>query len=159
MLSTEHWDGKLFLSGWNAADKTRDVIAPGSGEKLTRVGIATPKDVAEATQRAKAAQRGWVALPYEERATIFRKAADIVHRETELMTSWIVRETGGIPPKAGVELHMAHGILLEAASLLTQPSGLLLPSNGGRISLARRVPHGVVGVISPFNFPLILSIR
>jgi benzaldehyde dehydrogenase (NAD) len=36
---------------------------------------------------------------------------------------------------------------------------LLLPSDGGRISLARRVPHGVVGIISPFNFPLILSIR
>ena len=158
-LSTEHWDGKLFLSGWNAADKTRDIVAPGSGEKLTRVGIATPKDVAEAAKRAKAAQAAWVALPYEERASIFRKAADIVHRETELMTSWIVRETGGIPPKAGVELHMAHGILLEAAALLTQPSGLLLPSNGGRISIARRVPHGVVGVISPFNFPLILSIR
>ncbi|TRZ56695.1 MAG: aldehyde dehydrogenase family protein [Rhodocyclaceae bacterium] len=158
-LSTQHWDGKLFLSGWNAAAKTRDVIAPGSGEQLTCVGIASPQDVAEAAKRAKAAQAAWVALPYEERATIFRKAAEIVERETALMTSWIVRETGGIPPKAGVELHMAHGILLEAASLLTQPSGLLLPSNGGRISLARRVPHGVVGVISPFNFPLILSIR
>jgi benzaldehyde dehydrogenase (NAD) len=43
--------------------------------------------------------------------------------------------------------------------MVTQPGGLLLPSDGGRISLARRVPHGVVGIISPFNFPLILSIR
>ena len=158
-LSTEHWDGKLFLSGWSAAAASRDVIEPGSGARLTRVGIASARDVGEAAKRAKAAQAAWATLPYEERATIFRKAAAIVERETELMASWIVRETGGIPPKAGVELHMAHGILLEAAALLTQPSGLLLPSNQGRISMARRVPHGVVGVISPFNFPLILSIR
>jgi benzaldehyde dehydrogenase (NAD) len=54
---------------------------------------------------------------------------------------------------------MAVGILNEAAGMVTQPSGLMLPSDGGRISMARRTPHGVVGVISPFNFPLILSIR
>ena len=35
----------------------------------------------------------------------------------------------------------------------------MLPSDGGRISLARRVPRGVIGIISPFNFPLILSSR
>ena len=158
-LGTEHWDGKLFLSGWNAAEATLDVVEPGSGARLTRVGMATPEDVGEAAKRAKVAQAGWAALPFEERAGIFRKAAAIVLREAELISSWIVRETGGIPPKAGVELHMAQGILLEAAALLTQPCGLLLPSDGGRISMARRVPHGVVGVISPFNFPLILSIR
>ena len=38
----------------------------------------------------------------------------------------------------------------------TEPQGLVLPSDGDRISIARRVPRGVIGVISPFNFPLIL---
>ena len=54
---------------------------------------------------------------------------------------------------------MAAGILYQSSAMLTEPQGILLPSNSGRISMARRVPHGVVGVISPFNFPLILSIR
>ncbi|MCX7170556.1 MAG: benzaldehyde dehydrogenase, partial [Proteobacteria bacterium] len=130
-----------------------------SGAVLTQVGMATPTDVAKAAKRARAAQPAWAALPYEQRAAIFRKAAAIIERETADMSQWIVRETGAIPPKAGVELHMAVGILHEAAGMLTQPSGLLLPSDGSRISLARRVPHGVIGVISPFNFPLILSIR
>lgn len=158
-LNTGIWNGKLFLSGWNATGKAHEVLEPATGSVLTRVGMATPEDATEAAKRAKAAQAAWVALPYEQRATIFRKAAAIIERETESMTQWIVRETGCIPPKAGVELHMAVGILHESAAMLTQPSGLVLPSDGGRISMARRVPHGVVGVISPFNFPLILSIR
>ncbi|KAF0165338.1 MAG: benzaldehyde dehydrogenase (NAD) [Rhodocyclaceae bacterium] len=158
-LNTGIWNGKLFLGGWNAATSAREILEPATGAVLTRVGIATPADATEAAKRAKAAQAAWVALPYEQRAAIFRKAAAIIERETEGMTQWIVRETGCIPPKAGVELHMAVGILHEAAGMITQPSGLMLPSDGGRISLARRVPHGVVGVISPFNFPLILSIR
>ena len=158
-LNTGIWNGKLFLSGWNEASLAREILEPASGSVLTRVGMATPADVAEAAKRARAAQTAWAALPYEQRAAIFRKAASIIERETEGMTQWIVRETGAIPPKAGVELHMAVGILNEAAGMVTQPSGLVLPSDGGRISLARRVPHGVVGVISPFNFPLILSIR
>jgi len=158
-LNTETWKGKLFLGGWTAAGKAQDVLEPATGAVLTNVGMATPADVAQAAQRARAAQPGWAGMPYEQRAAIFRKAAAIVERETAGMTQWMVRETGSIPPKAGVELHAAVGILHEAAAMVTQPGGLLLPSDGGRISLARRVPHGVVGIISPFNFPLILSIR
>src|SRR6267378_5402911 len=70
-----------------------------------------------------------------------------------------MRETGAIRPKADVELKMAAGILNASANMPTEAQGLLLPSNQGRISLARRLPHGVVGVIAPFNFPLILAIR
>lgn len=46
-----------------------------------------------------------------------------------------------------------------AAAMPMQPQGIVLPSVPGRTSIARRVPHGVVGVISPFNFPLILTLR
>jgi benzaldehyde dehydrogenase (NAD) len=70
-----------------------------------------------------------------------------------------MRETGGIGPKAGFEIHMVANILHRSAAMVTEPQGLLLPTDPGRISMARRVPRGVVGVISPFNFPLILSAR
>jgi benzaldehyde dehydrogenase (NAD) len=65
-----------------------------------------------------------------------------------------------VPGKAAFEVDLALGELWEAAALPTQPHGHLLPSSEpGRESIARRVPLGVVGVISPWNFPLILSIR
>ena len=70
-----------------------------------------------------------------------------------------MRETGGIQPKAMFEIDSVLHHLHEAAAMLTQPKGLVLPSVEGVTSLARRVPHGVVGVISPFNFPFLLSSR
>jgi benzaldehyde dehydrogenase (NAD) len=75
------------------------------------------------------------------------------------LRTWMVRETGSIPGKIDTELAMARGILTNAAAMLGEPQGLVLPGGASRISMARRIPLGVVGVIAPFNFPLILAIR
>ncbi|MBC7957317.1 MAG: benzaldehyde dehydrogenase, partial [Cytophagales bacterium] len=108
---------------------------------------------------ARRAQPAWAALPHQKRAAIFHKAAALCAEHAEAITPMLMRESGSIAPKIGVELEMATAICREAAAMCTQPRGLVLPADGSRLSLARRVPHGVVGVISPFNFPLILSIR
>ena len=57
------------------------------------------------------------------------------------------------------EIREAALICRLAAHLPLQSQGHVLPSVPGRTSIARRVPHGIVGVISPFNFPMILTIR
>lgn len=159
LMDASVWDGNLFNGKWAAADQTMDVDEPATGEILTRVGRATPADVSQAAAVARAAQPSWAATDFEARAAIFRKAAQLMEQHGEEITPWIVRETGSIPPKVGVELHGAALSLWDAAAMLTQPHGLILPSANGITSLARRRPHGVVGVISPFNFPLILSMR
>jgi benzaldehyde dehydrogenase (NAD) len=150
---------KYYSEGWTAGTTTAEVTDKATGAVISRIGLAAPTDVARAAQAARAAQPGWIALPYEERAAIFRKAARLVEDNADAIAPWIMRETGGIRPKADVELRMAAGILHASASMLTEPQGLLLPTTAGRMSFARRQPHGVVGVISPFNFPLILSMR
>jgi benzaldehyde dehydrogenase (NAD) len=61
--------------------------------------------------------------------------------------------------KAHFEVSVTVRCLYEAASMTSQPNGLMLPSNEGRLSFARRVPLGVIGVITPFNFPLYLAMR
>jgi benzaldehyde dehydrogenase (NAD) len=71
----------------------------------------------------------------------------------------VVRETGAVGPKADLETHIAAQECYEAASLAAHPLGQIIPSAQPRLSLARRRPVGVTGVIAPFNFPLILAIR
>ena len=98
-------------------------------------------------------------MPYQARAAIFRKAAQLLESNRGGFSEWIVRETGGIVPKAMFEIDSVLHQLNEAAAMLTQPQGLVLPSLNGVTSIAKRVPHGVVGVISPFNFPFLLTSR
>ena len=66
------------------------------------------------------------------------------------------RHPGGM---AGFALHVAAEECYAASALPGTPYGELLPSEEPRLSMARRVPAGVVGVIAPFNVPLILGIR
>ncbi len=160
LMNEALWRDRAFGGTWApVSGGVCDVREPASGALLTRVGLALPADVSVAARRATDAQVAWVAMPAQDRAQIFRDAAGLVRTHADDIKHWMVRETGSIPPKIDVELKMAEGILQQAAGMLGEPQGLVLPSTGGRISLARRQPHGVVGVISPFNFPLILSIR
>ena len=152
--------GKIFDGGWiDAAGGSHPILEPATGATLGRCGKADASDVARAAAAARAAQRGWAATDYKERARIFRKAAALIEQHGAELAPWIARETGGILPKAELELREAAAHLHEAAAMLTQPKGQLLASQQDQLSIARRVPHGVVGVISPFNFPLILSLR
>jgi benzaldehyde dehydrogenase (NAD) len=155
------WQAKIFSGGWTAAQGgTLQTIEPATGDVLADVGLAGKADVAQAARRARAAQPEWAAKTGPERAALIRRAARIVEDNHEEFESWLVREGGCIPGKAAFEVQLVLGELWEAAALPTQPWGHLLPSSEpGRESIARRVPLGVVGVISPWNFPQILSIR
>ncbi|GAA4246222.1 benzaldehyde dehydrogenase [Dactylosporangium darangshiense] len=138
---------------------TRDVIEPATGAVLGTVGLAAPGDVGTACAAAAEAQRAWAATPFEERAGVLRRAGALFESRAKEVEEWLVREAGSIPPKAGVETHVAAQECYEAAALASRPIGEILPSALPRLSLARRSPVGVVGVIAPFNFPLILAIR
>jgi benzaldehyde dehydrogenase (NAD) len=153
------WRGKVYSTGWRSLENSADVTEPAKGTVLSRVGLASPSDVTRAAQRAAHAQGAWAALPYRDRAEIFRKAAIWIEQHGDVLRPWMMRETGSIAPKIDRELIEAKEILYDAAAMVMQPQGQILPSQPGRLSLARKVPLGVVGVISPFNFPLILSIR
>jgi benzaldehyde dehydrogenase (NAD) len=154
------WKGKLFNGRWQMAKGgTHEVIEPATGKALTEVGFADAEDVRDSAKAAAAAQVEWANTPADQRAAVLRRAAQLLEAASDQLRPWVVRETGCIPPKADFELHFVVNILIEAAALATQPPGLMLPSGPKRMSFARRVPHGVVGVISPFNFPLILSTR
>jgi benzaldehyde dehydrogenase (NAD) len=160
LLDESTWAGKVFLGGWTeTGGGTAAVTEPATGSELARIGVATADDVARAAAIAAAAQAEWAARPFTQRAAVLRRAGDLWERYASEVEGWLVREAGSVPAKAGVETHVAAQECFEAATLPSRPYGELLPSGQPRLSWAQRVPVGVVGVISPFNFPLILAIR
>jgi benzaldehyde dehydrogenase (NAD) len=160
LLESSVWQGKAFSSGWrDAGGGTAPVVEPATGNQLGTVGIAAPADVAIASAAGAAAQPAWAALPHTQRAAILRKAAEIWLANAAEIEDWSVREGGKIPPAAQFETHVATEEVFEAATLPGRPYGDLLPSEQPHLSFVERIPVGVVGVISPFNFPQILAIR
>ena len=123
-------------------------------------GVADAAAVARATASAEKAQREWAAAPMTERVAVVRKVADLLHTHHDEIMGWMIRESGSIPPKADVEIHASIGQIDQAAGLISHPMGHVLPSmTPGRTSTARRTPLGVVGIITPWNFPIVLAMR
>jgi benzaldehyde dehydrogenase (NAD) len=160
LLDPKTWTGRIFLDGWQAGSGgERDVVEPATGEKLGCVGMASAADVRKAAERATEAQRTWAAAPYSKRAEVLRQAGDLWTKHAEEIHGWIVRESGAIPPFGPRQTHFAELACHEASGLAAAPYGQILRTAESHLSFARRVPVGVVGVIAPFNAPLILSIR
>jgi len=158
-LEPAPWREHLFSGGWRTAAAVTDIVEPATGRTLASAGLAVPGDVPAAAAAAAAAQPAWAALPPRERVAVFLRVATLLQQHFDELALWITRETGGILQKGQHEVREAITFCHVAAAMPMQPQGQLLPSVPGRTSIARRVPHGVVGVISPFNFPLILTLR
>ncbi|GAA1145579.1 benzaldehyde dehydrogenase [Nesterenkonia lutea] len=159
-LELSQWDGKIYTDAWTEGSAgTVQVTEPATGTVLGTVGMASNQDAMAAATRAAQAQKAWAATKPEERAAILRRAGDFFETHAVELGEWVQRETGAIAAKAGLETHVAANECFDAAALPHHPAGDVLASDAEHWSFARRIPAGVVAVISPFNFPLILSIR
>jgi len=153
------WQGKIFNGDWIDVPSSLTVVEPASGQPLHQVGKATPDNVVAAVHLAREAQRLWAATPPRDRAAVFHRAAAVLQAHAPAAAALIARETGGILAKGEHEVREAIVLLQRAAAMPLEANGRVLPSVPGRLSIARQRPLGVIGVISPFNFPLVLSLR
>jgi benzaldehyde dehydrogenase (NAD) len=154
------WAGRIYSDGWVDAPETIDTVEPATGEVLGTAGAGNGAAIASAAASAARAQREWASTPMNERVRIIRRAGDLLDAHRAEIVDWMVRESGCIQPKADTEVNASIGQLEQAASLISHPLGHVLPSlTPGRSSIARRVPVGVVGVITPWNFPIVLAMR
>src|SRR5919107_2495499 len=160
-LERSTWEGKIYLGGWTAGSGGEyPAVEPATGRELARVGAASPDDVHKAAETALQAQHDWCHLPYDKRAAVLRRAGQLFIEHEDEIHEWLIRESGAIRPFAQFQTRgVAAEECNEAAALAAHPYGELLRSNQPRLSMARRLPVGVVGVIAPFNAPIILAIR
>ncbi|SES27196.1 benzaldehyde dehydrogenase (NAD) [Streptomyces sp. yr375] len=155
------WTGKIYSGGWRQAEGgTQPVYEPATGARLAEVGVASPGDVARAGALAARAQRDWAAVSPAERAEVLLRAARELREHSDAIREWIVRESAGVPAKGDYEIAAGLSQLAQAAGMASLPLGeILSPSLPGQSSYAWRVPLGVVGVINPWNAPLLFAMR
>lgn len=159
-FATSTWDGSIYSNGWTPGSGGRqDVIEPATGNALATVGRASGQDLDRAVESALVAQREWAALPYDQRAAVLRRAGALIEEHSGVLVEWLVREAGSGQGKAAFEASLVAGEYYTGAATVEAPYGRLLRTRSPRLSMSRRLPVGVVGVISPFNFPQILSSR
>jgi benzaldehyde dehydrogenase (NAD) len=160
LLDDGAWNGKLWTGQWSdGPGGTYDAVEPATGDVIAPVGKATPEDVAAAADRAVEVQRAWAATPFDERAAVLRRAGDLLIANADEIKGWLARESGAIQPFGDFQVHTSAQECYEASALPSHPYGELLRTGSPRLSFARRLPAGVVGVIAPFNVPTILAIR
>jgi benzaldehyde dehydrogenase (NAD) len=151
--------GALYVGEFAPAERTVDVIEKASGRSLYLGALASRAEVAKATQIARASQRAWGAAAPTVRGDVLRRFAALCEEHNNEIAEWIIRETGSIPGKAPFEIANAAREAIEIASYTGQPAGYILASPLDRPSYARRVPVGVVAVITPWNAPFVLAAR
>ncbi|MEG8181608.1 succinate-semialdehyde dehydrogenase (NADP(+)) [Nocardia terpenica] len=154
------------LRGFAAVDSAREhdsraISEVFTGRPLGTVPVGTAEDVTAAFARARAAQADWAARPVAERSAIFARYRDLVVAEREFLMDIIQAETGKARWAAQEEVM---GLMFAARYFSRVAPQLLAPhSVTGAFAILNRAsvrtqPKGVVGVIAPWNYPMLLSI-
>ncbi|PWC80670.1 salicylaldehyde dehydrogenase [Azospirillum sp. TSH100] len=150
-------DGRECPAADGSSFERRD---PVTGEVASRAAAAKPADVRTAVAAAEAAFRSWSETGPGERRRLLLRAADLLEAREEEFAAAMLTETGATRMWAGFNVHLAAGVLREAAALTTQITGDVIPSDKpGILSLAVRRAAGVVLGIAPWNAPVILAVR
>ncbi|WP_052182608.1 aldehyde dehydrogenase [Rhizobium sp. YS-1r] len=135
-------------------------IDPVTGEVATKAPAGGPADARAAADAAAAAFPQWSAIGPGERRKLLLKAADIMDSKAGEFIRLMTAETGSTGPWGGFNTMFAANVLREAASMTTQVSGEIIPSDKpGNMAMAIRQPAGVCVGIAPWNAPVILGTR
>ena len=155
--------GALPQSASDGAPDVIPVVSPATGELLTQVPLTRPDAVAAAVARARGAQPAWEAAGFAERAAVLRRAQKWLVEHRQRVVDTLISETGKAHEDALlVEVGYAAGALGFWARrapryLADERIRNLNPVVLGRRLTVRYRPVGVVGVIGPWNFPLVNS--
>lgn len=155
--------GKQFIDGeWRDGHSSSllNNINPYNDQIINTYKLASIQDIDLAYQAAEKAKQEWDKVnPYKKR-DILENAVKYIEEHEEEITSIIMDELGGTRLKAAFEIGLVKNIIKEAATFPLRMEGKILPSTIDDVeNRLYRIPAGVVGVISPFNFPFFLSMK
>lgn len=132
---------------------------PYTGELLARVANGNQLDAQAAVKAAADAFPDWAAVAPSQKRLLFLKAADLLEKRKEELVRLLAVETGAARPFAAYQAVAGPNYLREAGSQAHRVTGTILPSETSKVSMVMRHPVGVVAGISPWNCPVVLSLR
>ncbi len=154
---------QLLINGQSrpaSDDGTFGHISPTTGKTVTTAAAGKADDANNAVEAAAKAFPVWSALPPSEKRLRLLKAADLLASRTEQFIEIGMSEMGSSAAWYGFNVHVAANMLRDAAGMITQIQGDIIPSdNEGTTAMAWRVPCGVVVGMAPWNAPVILATR
>lgn len=154
---------QLLINGeqMRAADgRTFERLDPVTGEVASQAAAATVSDAIKAVESASTAFPAWSETPPERRREILNRAADVLEAKQAEFVQLGIAETGATAPWIGFNVMLGSKILREAAALVTQVGGEVIPSNKpGTLAMSIARPLGVCLGIAPWNAPVILGVR
>src|SRR5579863_2529168 len=157
MFSTPYIGGKAIQVPPSALS---DVINPANQRPFARIFMAQAEHMRAAIDAAEAAKNAWGATLAAERERILMRAADELEKASEEIIELLIDEAGSTFGKAHFEVPFAANLVRSIAGEARRIRGDVFPSDvPGMISMAIRRPLGVVAGISPFNFPVVLSLK
>lgn len=154
---------KNYINGeWTEgkSNRTYDILNPYNLSVVASVRLATKEQLEETFEIAKQAQKSWAKSTVVERREVLHKAAQYLNENREEIVNTIVRETGGTLLKANVEHHLTLESLEESIKYADEIYKVReVPGSPEKLNHIHRLPLGVISSISPFNFPMNLSMR
>lgn len=151
--------GQYINGQWVRAARTFADLNPSTGALFAEAPDGSRTDAAAAIEAAHAAFPAWAAMKFTERAHLMHRISDIWERRAPEYIALNQAEGGGWFGKGAFEAHYVTEVFRSAAAICYQPLGEIMPSEYGKMSTAVRSPMGVISVISPWNFPGILTAR
>ena len=147
--------GNYINGEWVSGGSTFENRNPANTDEV--VGLfakGSPRDIADAADAAAAALPGWSTMNGPARGNILFKTADILDRKFDQVAADMTREEGKTLPEAKGEVRRSINILRYFAGEGSRMPGMLVPSERDRVHMfAIRKPIGVVGLVTPWNFP------
>ncbi|MDQ7039086.1 MAG: aldehyde dehydrogenase family protein [Aquificota bacterium] len=157
---------KSMIVGGEKVDRKEkiEVVYPYTGEVIGRVPLGKEEDVERAVERAKEGFKEISSLTPYERYKILMRASEILERKAEEFARTLVLEVGKTIREARTEVQRAIQTLVFSAEEAKRVHGETFlpdahPNGKGKVGFYIRVPVGIVSAITPFNFPLNLSMH
>lgn len=143
----------------SASGGTFGVFEPSTGERIAEVAFGEAEDIDQAVKVARATfeSGAWSKINPAQRARHLRRLAEVILEHQDELGAIESRDTGKPLANATAEIALGAEVFSFYAGLAELPDGKTHPADAGHFVYSRREPYGVVGSISPWNFPFLLA--